>query len=101
MVVASKSHRDQATDDYISRYAVRDMTAAGSSLKFCLVATGEADLYPRLGRTMEWDTAAGDAVLRGAGGRVVRLDDHRPLDYGKRGWSNPFFVAHSPGVMLK
>ena len=101
MVVASKSHRDQATDDYICRYAVRDMTAAGSSLKFCLVATGEADLYPRLGRTMEWDTAAGDAVLRGAGGRVVRLDDHRPLDYGKRGWSNPFFVAHSPGVMLK
>ena len=66
MVVASKSHRDQATDDYIARYAVRDMTSAGSSLKFCLVATGEADLYPRLGRTMEWDTAAGDAVLRGA-----------------------------------
>ncbi|HLQ18270.1 MAG TPA: 3'(2'),5'-bisphosphate nucleotidase CysQ, partial [Tabrizicola sp.] len=76
MVVASKSHRDQATDDYISRYAVRDMTSAGSSLKFCLVATGEADLYPRLGRTMEWDTAAGDAVLRGAGGHVVRFDDH-------------------------
>ena len=61
LVVASKSHRDQATDDYIARYAVADMTSAGSSLKFCLVATGEADLYPRLGRTMEWDTAAGDA----------------------------------------
>ena len=54
MIVASKSHRDQATDDYIAHYAVRDMTSAGSSLKFCLVATGEADLYPRLGRTMEW-----------------------------------------------
>jgi 3'(2'), 5'-bisphosphate nucleotidase len=65
-----------ATDAYIGRYAVRDMTSAGSSLKFCLVATGEADLYPRLGRTMEWDTAAGDAVLRGAGGQVVRFDDH-------------------------
>ncbi len=101
MVVASKSHRDQATDDYIARYAVRDMTSAGSSLKFCLVATGEADLYPRLGRTMEWDTAAGDAVLRGAGGHVVRFDDHTPLRYGKPGWDNPFFIAHAPGVVLK
>jgi 3'(2'), 5'-bisphosphate nucleotidase len=101
MVVASKSHRDQATDDYISRYAVRDMTSAGSSLKFCLVATGEADLYPRLGRTMEWDTAAGDAVLRGAGGHVVRFDDHQPLAYGKPGWDNPFFIAYAPGVVLK
>jgi 3'(2'), 5'-bisphosphate nucleotidase len=101
MVVASKSHRDQATDDYIGRYAVRDMTSAGSSLKFCLVATGEADLYPRLGRTMEWDTAAGDAVLRGAGGQVVRFDDHQPLDYGKPGWDNPFFIAFAPGVVLK
>lgn len=101
MVVASKSHRDQATDDYISRYGVRDMTSAGSSLKFCLVATGEADLYPRLGRTMEWDTAAGDAVLRGAGGHVVRFDDHKPLGYGKAGWDNPFFIAYAPGVVLK
>jgi 3'(2'), 5'-bisphosphate nucleotidase len=101
MVVASKSHRDAATDDYIARYGVRDMTSAGSSLKFCLVATGEADLYPRLGRTMEWDTAAGDAVLRGAGGHVVRFDDHTPLTYGKAGWDNPFFIAHAPGVDLK
>jgi 3'(2'), 5'-bisphosphate nucleotidase len=101
MVVASKSHRDQATDDYISRYSVKDMTSAGSSLKFCLVATGEADLYPRLGRTMEWDTAAGDAVLRGAGGQVVRFDDQQPLGYGKPGWDNPFFIAFAPGVTLK
>jgi 3'(2'), 5'-bisphosphate nucleotidase len=101
MVVASKSHRDQATDDYIAHYAVRDMTSAGSSLKFCLVATGEADIYPRLGRTMEWDTAAGDAVLRGAGGHVVRIDDHTPLAYGKPGWDNPFFIAFAPGVRLR
>ncbi len=101
MVVASKSHRDQATDDYIARYAVKDMTSAGSSLKFCLLATAEADLYPRLGRTMEWDTAAGDAVLRGAGGQVVRFDDHQPLAYGKSGWDNPFFIAYAPGVVLK
>ena len=101
MVVASKSHRDQATDDYIGKYAVKDMKSAGSSLKFCLLATGEADLYPRLGRTMEWDTAAGDAVLRGAGGRVVRFDDHSTLAYGKKGWDNPFFIAYAPGVELK
>ena len=100
-VVASKSHRDQATDDYISGYAVADMKSAGSSLKFCLVATGEADLYPRLGRTMEWDTAAGHAVLSGAGGHVVRFDDHRPLRYGKAGFANPFFIAHAPGVSLR
>ncbi len=101
MVVASKSHRDAATDAYIGKYAVKDMRSAGSSLKFCLVATGEADLYPRLGRTMEWDTAAGDAVLRGAGGHVVRFDDHSPLAYGKEGWDNPFFIAYAPGVELK
>lgn len=101
MVVASKSHRDQATDDYIDRYAVADMKSAGSSLKFCLVATGEADIYPRLGRTMEWDTAAGDAILRGAGGHVVRFDDHRPLTYGKPGFENPFFIAHAPGIVLE
>ena len=101
MVVASKSHRDQATDDYINRYAVKDSKSAGSSLKFCLVATGEADLYPRLGRTMEWDTAAGDAVLRGAGGQCVRAGDHSPLTYGKPGWDNPHFIAHAPGVELK
>ena len=101
MVVASKSHRDAATDAYIGKYAVKDMRSAGSSLKFCLVATGEADLYPRLGRTMEWDTAAGDAVLRGAGGHVVRFDGHQTLTYGKPGWDNPFFIAYAPGVELK
>lgn len=101
IVVASKSHRDQATDDYISKYEVADMTGAGSSLKFCLVATGEADFYPRLGRTMEWDTAAGHAVLIGAGGQVVRYDNHQVLGYGKAGYENPFFIAMAPGVDLK
>lgn len=101
LVVASKSHRDQATDDYISKYQTADMKSAGSSLKFCLVATGEADIYPRLGRTMEWDTAAGHAVLTGAGGKVVRFDDHSDLQYGKEGYANPFFIAYAPGVDLK
>ena len=100
-VVASKSHRDEATDAYINKYQVADAKSAGSSLKFCLVATGEADLYPRLGRTMEWDTAAGDAVLRGAGGQVVRFEDHELFDYGKPGFANGFFIAHAPGVGLK
>lgn len=101
MVVASKSHRDQATDDYINKYSVNDMKSAGSSLKFCLIATGEADLYPRVGRTMEWDTAAGHAVLTGAGGHVVRFDDHMPLAYGKEDFANPFFIAYAPGIDLK
>ncbi|MEL7211192.1 MAG: 3'(2'),5'-bisphosphate nucleotidase CysQ [Pseudomonadota bacterium] len=101
MVVASKSHRDADTDSYIGKYQVADSKSAGSSLKFCLVATGEADLYPRLGRTMEWDTAAGHAVLSGAGGRVVRFDDHTDLAYGKDGFANPFFIAYAPGVDLE
>ncbi|SPJ27054.1 3'(2'),5'-bisphosphate nucleotidase CysQ [Falsiruegeria mediterranea] len=101
LVVASKSHRDQATDDYINKYSVKDSKSAGSSLKFCLVATGEADIYPRVGRTMEWDTAAGHAVLAGAGGKVVRFDDHTPLQYGKDGYANPFFIAYAPDVELK
>ena len=101
MVVASKSHRDQATDDYINQYAVKDSKSAGSSLKFCLIATGEADFYPRLGRTMEWDTAAGHAVLNGAGGQVLRLDDLQPLTYGKPTFANPFFVATAPGIDLE
>lgn len=99
-VIASKSHRDQATDDYIAKFNVADFTSAGSSLKFCLLAAGEADFYPRLGRTMEWDTAAGHAVLRAAGGIVLRFDDKTPLTYGKPGWDNPFFLAASPGVDL-
>ena len=100
-ITASKPHRDVATDTYIEKYKVANMKSAGSSLKFCLVATGEVDLYPRLGRTMEWDTAAGDAILRGAGGRVVDFDSHQDLAYGKPAWRNPFFIALSPTVDLK
>ena len=100
-VVASKSHRDAATDDYIARYAVSDFKSAGSSLKFCLVAAGEADLYPRLGRTMEWDTAAGHAVLRAAGGHVDAWPGGAALAYGKPGFENPHFLAYSDGVALR
>ena len=97
-VVASKSHRNAETESYLARLPVGELVAAGSSLKFCLVAAGEADLYPRLGPTMEWDTAAGDAVLRAAGGRTVRADDLSPLPYGKAGLRNPHFLAFAPGA---
>ncbi len=91
-VVVSRSHKDQATDDYLADFTVAHETSAGSSLKFCLVAAGEADLYPRLGRTCEWDTAAGHAVLAAAGGSVQTLDG-MALAYGKDSIYNPFFVA--------
>ncbi len=91
-VVASRSHGTRETDAYLGRYAVRERVSIGSSLKFCLIAEGKADLYPRLGTTMEWDTAAGHAVLLAAGGSVV-APDGRPLRYGKPGFRNPWFIA--------
>jgi 3'(2'), 5'-bisphosphate nucleotidase len=90
--VASRSHASPETRDYLKGYTVANMVSIGSSLKFCLLASGEADLYPRLGRTMEWDTAAGHAVLLAAGGAVVAADGG-PLLYGKPGFSNPWFIA--------
>ena len=90
--VASRSHRTAQTDAYLSRYTIAEIVAVGSSLKFCLLAAGEADLYPRLGPTMEWDTAAGHAVLSAAGGQVVG-PDAQPLRYGKPQFRNGWFVA--------
>lgn len=92
-VVASASHRDAATEAYLARLAPAALRSAGSSLKFCLVATGEADLYPRFGPTMHWDTAAAHAVLVAAGGRVLRLPDLSPLRYPAGPRRNPGFVA--------
>lgn len=93
-VVVSRTHRDQKTEEYLNLYRVKEFLVAGSSLKFCMIAAGEADLYPRHGRTMEWDTAAGHAVLAAAGGSVTLLDG-APLLYGKagRGFDNPYFLA--------
>ncbi|MEO7245392.1 MAG: 3'(2'),5'-bisphosphate nucleotidase CysQ [Rubrivivax sp.] len=92
-VVASRSHGDAAAlDAFLAGRRVAALTTAGSSLKLCLLAAGEADLYPRLGRTMEWDIAAGHAVLGAAGGRVHTLDG-ADLRYGKPGFENPHFVA--------
>jgi 3'(2'), 5'-bisphosphate nucleotidase len=100
-VVASKSHRNAETDQYISKYKCKELVSAGSSLKFCLIATGEADLYPRFGPTMEWDTAAGHAVLSAAGGRVVQVENKQRLEYGKPKYRNPFFIAASKNVILQ
>jgi 3'(2'), 5'-bisphosphate nucleotidase len=92
-VVASRSHGDaEALARFLAGRQVADQRNAGSSLKLCLVAAGEADVYPRLGRTMEWDIAAGHAVLAAAGGRVETLAGE-PLTYGKAGFDNPHFAA--------
>jgi 3'(2'), 5'-bisphosphate nucleotidase len=99
-VVASNSHRDKKTDEYISKYNYKELVSAGSSLKFCLIAAGEADLYPRFGPTMEWDTAAGQAVLSAAGGIVLQMKNKKPLKYGKPNYKNPFFIATSKNVVL-
>ncbi len=90
--VASLSHRTPETDAFLARYPIARSVSIGSSLKFCLVAAGEADLYPRLGPTMEWDTAAGHAVLLAAGGNVRTLDG-RPLQYAKPQFRNDEFIA--------
>jgi 3'(2'), 5'-bisphosphate nucleotidase len=97
VIVASRSHCTPETGAFIDRYPQAEIVSVGSSLKFCKVASGLADLYPRFGRTMEWDTAAGDAVLRAAGG--CTFVDGQPLAYGKRNqtddadFANPWFIA--------
>jgi 3'(2'), 5'-bisphosphate nucleotidase len=91
--IASKSHYNQATDDYLAEaIGLCDHVSIGSSLKFCILAEGQADIYPRLSPTSEWDTAAGHAVLLAAGGRVDGLDG-RPLQYGKPAFLNLGFCA--------
>lgn len=96
VAVASASHRDAATNRWLEDRGIKQTVSIGSSLKFCLVAAGEADVYPRYGPTMEWDTAAGDAVLRAAGGTVV-ADDGTPFCYGKSGYRNDAFFAFGGG----
>lgn len=92
--VASRSHRDKKTDAFLHKLTKCDTVSIGSALKFCLVAEGEADVYPRYSPTMVWDTAAGIAVLQAAGGMVLDEDDV-PLRvrHGKNGWRNGAFTA--------
>ncbi|PSJ37926.1 3'(2'),5'-bisphosphate nucleotidase CysQ [Allosphingosinicella deserti] len=96
--IGSRNHAASDTDARAARLGIVDYLPSGSSLKFCMLAEGSADVYPRWGRTMEWDTAAGQAILEAAGGRVLALDGDRetgPLRYGKadRGFDNPHFIA--------
>jgi 3'(2'), 5'-bisphosphate nucleotidase len=98
-LVGSRSHGDDAAlerfiAEHLAGRNVAETRAAGSSLKLCMVAAGQADIYPRLGRTMEWDIAAGHAVLAAAGGEVLTLSG-QPLHYGKPGFENPYFVAQA------
>jgi 3'(2'), 5'-bisphosphate nucleotidase len=92
VAVSSRSHPDARTDELLKSLTIKGHTNAGSSLKFCLVAAGEADIYPRAGQTMEWDTAAGHAVLSAAGGSVTTWDA-MPFHYGKPGFVNGPFIA--------
>ncbi|MDT8389212.1 MAG: 3'(2'),5'-bisphosphate nucleotidase CysQ [Lentisphaeria bacterium] len=96
-VVASRSHRNQETDDLIARLSVghttTEIVSSGSSLKLCLVAAGEADVYPRLGPTMEWDTGAAQAIVEAAGKTCVEFNSQKPLRYNKENLLNPYFIV--------
>jgi 3'(2'),5'-bisphosphate nucleotidase len=106
--LASRSHADPLTEAFLSRLGVQTRVSAGSSLKFCVIAEGRADVYPRFAPTMEWDTAAGDAVLRAAGGGVAALDG-KTLRYGKLdqslrnggfvGWGDPALAPRVVNAM--
>ncbi len=97
--VASRSHLSPETEDYLNKVKEKfgeiDITSAGSSLKLCLVAEGLADVYPRFAPTMEWDTAAGQAIVEQAGGKVVQVDTGLPLRYNKEDLLNPWFIVKS------
>jgi 3'(2'), 5'-bisphosphate nucleotidase len=96
-IVGSRSHSTPELQEYVEdkrrKYGDVDFIAAGSSLKFCVVAEGWADIYPRLGPTMEWDTAAGQAIAENAGGKVVQYDSREPLTYNKEDLYNPYFIV--------
>lgn len=95
--IGSRNHRPAGEAEKLAALGATDYLPSGSSLKFCLLAEGAADVYPRWGPTMEWDTAAGHAILAAAGGRIVALDEagreSGPLRYGKPGFANPHFIA--------
>jgi 3'(2'), 5'-bisphosphate nucleotidase len=93
----SRSHLDAETEIYLTEFRIAGKVSGGSSLKFCMVAEGSADIYPRFGRTMEWDTAAGHAVVRAAGGSVRDVMGVE-LGYGKPGFENPSFIVRGAGA---
>jgi 3'(2'), 5'-bisphosphate nucleotidase len=96
-IIGSRSHPSPELEEFVEakrrEYRKVKLISAGSSLKFCLVAEGKADIYPRTGPTMEWDTAAGQAIVENAGGRVFQFSSSEPLDYNKKNLLNPWFVV--------
>ena len=95
-IVASKSHMSKETSDFIENLKVdkpKEFVSMGSSLKLCLVASGEADIYPRLAPTMEWDTAAADAIVRESGKMTYDFNTQKPLIYNKEDLRNPYFIV--------
>ncbi len=103
-VVGSRSHKSPENEEYLKNLEKEhkkiEIKSKGSSLKFCLIAEGEADIYPRLGPTMEWDTAAGDAIVRAAGGTVLKTDE-TDLIYNKKELLNPYFIVKAPEKIIK
>ena len=97
VAVASASHMDSKTDQWLNARGIVQIVSIGSSLKFCLIAAGEADVYPRYGPTMEWDTAAGDAILRAAGGHVED-ENGKAFYYGKPKYLNTAFFAFGSSI---
>ncbi len=91
-VILSKSHSNEETESYLKSLPIKERMNAGSSLKFCRIAEGKADLYPRFGSIMEWDIAAGHAILTAAGGSVTEFDG-RPILYGRKTFRTPYFLA--------
>ncbi len=100
VIAGSRSHATPELENFVNTmkktHGEVDFVPAGSSLKFCLVAEGRADIYPRLGPTMEWDTAAGQIIVEEAGGSVQRTDASEPLKYNKENLLNPWFMVHGP-----
>jgi 3'(2'), 5'-bisphosphate nucleotidase len=94
MAVTSHRHSSGEEQEMLTRYGVAQCLPMSSSVKFCRVAEGEADIYPRFGTTMEWDTAAGDAIVRAAGGVVMDTHTNAPMRYGKPHFRNGGFVAY-------
>ncbi len=101
-VIASRSHKSKEVEDYVTalrkKYSSIDFVAAGSSLKFCLVAEGAADVYPRLAPTMEWDTCAGQIIAQEAGAVVIDSNTNKELSYNKENLLNPYFIVKNPDL---
>ena len=96
-LVCSRSHLNEETQTFVDQFEEPNLVATGSSLKFLILAKGEAHIYPRLAPTMEWDTGAAQIILEEAGGRVINNETNKPLSYNKQNLLNPFFIAYGNG----